>query len=165
MITIRRIDHVGLGVADLEDATQRWALQFGLTVRERGAERARLCCDDEPCAVELLAGAPPGFHHVAYELAADCPLEQARAHLSASGAPVNVEGGTLHTADADGNRIVLLPYREPASRRVPHARPAGVATRRASATARLTSTSSPLISGAGAVLHRGARHEAHRLAR
>jgi catechol 2,3-dioxygenase-like lactoylglutathione lyase family enzyme len=128
VITIRRIDHVGLGVADLEDATQRWALQFGLTVRERSAQRAWLCCDDEPCAVELLADAPPGFHHVAYELAADCPVEQAQAHLSAFGAPVRLDAGRLHTVDADGNAIVLLPYREPVSRRVAHARPAGVAT-------------------------------------
>jgi catechol-2,3-dioxygenase len=128
MITIRRIDHVGLGVADLEDATRRWALQFGLTVRERSSTRTRLSCDDEPCAVELLADAAPGFHHVAYELAAGCSLEQAGAHLSVFGAPVHVDGGTLHTADADGNAIALLPYREPVSRLVPHARPAGVAT-------------------------------------
>ena len=79
MITIRRIDHVGLGVAHLEDATRRWALQFGLTVRERSSTRTRLSCDDEPCAVELLADAAPGFHHVAYELAASCSLEQAGA--------------------------------------------------------------------------------------
>jgi catechol-2,3-dioxygenase len=127
MIMVRRIDHVGLGVADLEDATERWALQFGLTVRERSADRARLSCDDEPCAVELLANAAPGFHHVAYELAATCSLEEARDHLAAFGAPVEADSGRLRTADADGNTIVLLPYREPVSRRVPHARPAGVA--------------------------------------
>src|SRR5687768_4990882 len=32
-IDIRRIDHVCLRVADLEEATRRWAIQFGLSVR------------------------------------------------------------------------------------------------------------------------------------
>ena len=32
MISLRRIDHVSLFVTDLEDATKRWSLQFGLTV-------------------------------------------------------------------------------------------------------------------------------------
>ena len=37
MIAIRRIDHVALRVADLDEAARRWAIQFGLT--ERGARR------------------------------------------------------------------------------------------------------------------------------
>ncbi|HJS93114.1 MAG TPA: VOC family protein [Solirubrobacteraceae bacterium] len=114
-------------MADLKEATERWALQFGLTVRDLSAERARLACDDEPCAVELLADAPIGFHHVAYELAQSCSTEQARAHLAAFEARVEVGEGRVRTADADGNVIVLLPYREPVSRLVAHARPAGLA--------------------------------------
>jgi catechol 2,3-dioxygenase-like lactoylglutathione lyase family enzyme len=125
MITLRRIDHVGLRVADLEDAIERWALQFGLTIRDATAGSSRLACDDEPYALELLASEPVGLDHVAYELAAECPMIEARAHLETFGADVEEQDGALRTADADGNSIVLLPYREPASRLVPHARPAG----------------------------------------
>jgi catechol 2,3-dioxygenase-like lactoylglutathione lyase family enzyme len=85
-----------------------------------------LSCDDEPCALELISGAPAGLDHVAYELARGCSLEQARGHLVNYGAMVGDDGeGGLVTADADGNGIQIRPYREPASRLVPHARPAG----------------------------------------
>jgi catechol 2,3-dioxygenase-like lactoylglutathione lyase family enzyme len=126
MIELRRIDHVALRVADLEEAAARWAAQFGLSVRERDAERVALACDDEPYSLELLAGAPAGLDHVAYELARDCSIDQARAHLIEFGAQVEDDGsGGLLTADADGAAIQILAYREPASRLVPHARPAG----------------------------------------
>jgi catechol-2,3-dioxygenase len=127
MIALRRIDHVGLRVAELEEATERWALEFGLTIRGATAGSSRLACDDEPYAIELIASEAVGLDHVAYELAAECPMTQARAHIEAFGADVEEEDGALRTADADGNSIVLLPYREPASRLVPHARPAGSA--------------------------------------
>ncbi|HWD66050.1 MAG TPA: VOC family protein [Solirubrobacteraceae bacterium] len=121
---IGRLDHVALGVADVSEAAVRWAEQFGLTVRELGPERAELSCDDEAYCLELLAGEPPGLHHVGWELARDLSLTEARARLSEA----TERDGALWTADAEGNRIQLLPFREPASRLVPHARPAGGAT-------------------------------------
>jgi catechol-2,3-dioxygenase len=114
---------VGLRVADLDEAVERWCAQFGLAASAREPGRARLSCDDEPCAVELIAGERPGFDHVAYELAADCSLAQAHSHLEEWGAEVEDHGSRLRSEDADGNAIVLLPYREPRSRVVPHARP------------------------------------------
>ncbi|HTW11288.1 MAG TPA: VOC family protein [Solirubrobacteraceae bacterium] len=124
MIELHRIDHVCLRVADLDEAAARWAGQFGLAVRERDAERVALACDDEPYSLELIPGSPAGLDHVAYELARACSAEQAREHLLAFGAPVQSDGqGGLITADADGTAIQILPYREPASRLVPHARP------------------------------------------
>ncbi|MGH2862551.1 MAG: VOC family protein [Solirubrobacteraceae bacterium] len=128
MIALRRIDHVALRVADLDDATDRWCTQFGLHISDDLGDRVLLACDDEPCALELVAGSSAGFDHVAYELARDCSLEQARAHLVQYGAPVQDDGeGDLLTADADGNAVQIRPYREPASRLVAHARPAGEA--------------------------------------
>ena len=117
---IGRLDHVALGVADLDGAADRWAQQFGLTLREHDGASARLSCDDEPYSLELLAGQPPGLHHVAWELQRGCSLDDARARLGAA----EERDGALWTADPDGNGIELLPYREPDSRLVPQARPA-----------------------------------------
>jgi catechol 2,3-dioxygenase-like lactoylglutathione lyase family enzyme len=117
---IGRLHHVALGVADLDAAVERWAEQFGLTVRARDGACARLACDDEPYCLELLAGEPPGLHHVGWELTRDCSLADARAKLTAA----DERDGALWTSDPDGNTIELVPYREPASRLVPQARPA-----------------------------------------
>ena len=63
------IHHVGLRVADLEEATERWCRQFGFTVRERFADRALLRCAFEDYSLELIASSdPPGFDHAAWEL-------------------------------------------------------------------------------------------------
>jgi catechol 2,3-dioxygenase-like lactoylglutathione lyase family enzyme len=110
---IRRLDHVALGVADLQEAAARWSAQFGLTVRSLSDERATLACDDEPYCLELLAAEPPGLHHVGWELAPGAVCD---------GEPD--DHGSVWTADPDGNRIELLPHRAPASNLVPHARPA-----------------------------------------
>jgi catechol-2,3-dioxygenase len=127
MIELQRIDHVCLKVADLEEAAARWCAQFGLHVRERRGEAVLLACDDEPCALELIAGSPAGLDHVAYELARGCTLAQARAHLEAFGATVTAGDGLIETSDADGNGVQLLAHCEPESRLVAHARPAGAA--------------------------------------
>jgi catechol-2,3-dioxygenase len=126
MIELHRLDHIALRVGDLDEAAPRWAAQFGLTVRERSADRIALSCDDEPYALELLAANEqrPGLDHVGWELAQGCTLEQAREHLEAFGARVSQDDDGLRTVDADGNDVQILPYREPASRLVPHARPA-----------------------------------------
>lgn len=127
MIALRRIDHVGLRVVDLDEAADRWALQFGLTERSREPGRVALSCDDEPCALELFPadGEEPGFDHVAYELARDCSLADARAHLEGAGVAVREDGEGLRVSDPEGHEVQLLAYREPVSRLVPHARPAG----------------------------------------
>ena len=125
MISLRRIDHVCLRVADLDEAARRWALQFGLTERSRTANRVELSCDDEPRALELITGGRPGLDHVGYELSRDCTLEQARANLEALGIAVESLDDGIHVRDPDGNGVQVLPYREPGSRLTPHARPAG----------------------------------------
>jgi catechol-2,3-dioxygenase len=127
VIELRRLDHVCLRVADLDEAARRWALQFGLTERAREAGRAALSCDDEPLALELIGadGGEPGFDHVAYELARECAIETAQAHLDGLGVPAEIVDGRIELEDLEGNAIHLLPYAEPASRWVAHARPAG----------------------------------------
>jgi catechol 2,3-dioxygenase-like lactoylglutathione lyase family enzyme len=125
VIDLRRVDHVALRVDDVEDAAERWSAQFGLVVRERDAERARLACDDEPFCLELLGSEDgPGVEHVAYELRRACSLDDARAHLDGLEVPWEEHAGGLRVADREGNRVLVLPFREPASRWTPHARPA-----------------------------------------
>lgn len=128
MIELHKIDHVCLRVADLDEAAARWAVQFGLTERARDADRVALACDDEPCALELVLGAP-GLDHVGYELARACTLDDAAAHFDGLGvAYERVDDGhaepSLRLRDLEGNGVQVLPYRPPASRLVAHARPA-----------------------------------------
>jgi catechol 2,3-dioxygenase-like lactoylglutathione lyase family enzyme len=114
------LHHVALGVSDLDAAAARWSAQFGLAVRSLADGRALLACDDEPYCLELLGGEAPGLHHVAWELVRGASFD--------GGRDGDREGdGSVWTADPDGNRIQLMPFAEPASRLVPHARPAGVA--------------------------------------
>ncbi len=125
MIALRRLHHVAIGVADVAEAAERWSAQFGLHVVSQSVERAALACDDEPYSLELLAGEPAGLHHVGWELAADCPLPAAEEHLRSHGIDCARDGDGLVLSDPDGFGVQLLGFREPASRLVPHARPAG----------------------------------------
>jgi catechol 2,3-dioxygenase-like lactoylglutathione lyase family enzyme len=96
---IRRLDHVALRVADVAEASERWRLQFGLTERAPGV----LSCDDEPRALELIAGDEPGFDHVAYELTGS--LDDAAARL---GVPFTRFDDRIELADVEGNAIHRL---------------------------------------------------------
>jgi len=125
VISLRRIDHVCLRVADVQESARRWGLQFGLTERSRDAQRAVLSCDDEPYCLELILGERPGLDHVGYELAPACSLEQAHSHLRASGVTAVEDAEGLHLRDVEDNGVQIMPYREPSSRLVAHARPAG----------------------------------------
>lgn len=125
MIELHRLDHVALRVSELPAAAERWSAQFGLAIREAGPGRATLACDDEPFSLELIAGEPAGLDHVAWELARGCSPAEARAHLERHGIDVAAAGDGLRAVDADGHGVHILPYREPLSRLVPHARPAG----------------------------------------
>jgi catechol-2,3-dioxygenase len=129
MIALHRLDHVALHVADLDEAATRWSLQFGLTEQGRDAASVTLSCDDEPRALVLLAapdGVAPGFARVGWELAAGCSLDDAAAHLDGLGVDYAREGDRwLELRDLEENLLRVLPYREPPSRLVAHARPAG----------------------------------------
>jgi catechol 2,3-dioxygenase-like lactoylglutathione lyase family enzyme len=125
VISLRRIDHVSLRVTDVEDAARRWSVQFGLVERSRDERRARLACDDEPFSLELVVAEAPGIGHVAYELRRSCTLDDARRHFEDLGVAWEERDGGLEVADPEGNRVRVLPYREPTERWTAHARPAG----------------------------------------
>jgi catechol 2,3-dioxygenase-like lactoylglutathione lyase family enzyme len=112
LISLRRIDHVALRVADVDEAAPRWAIQFGLTERSRDGGRALLSCDDEPYALELIEGGQPGHDHTGFELRRSCTLEDAKRHLDAHGVAFEEREGCLFVADPDGNGVQLMPHRE-----------------------------------------------------
>lgn len=121
-----RIDHVALGVANLDEATARWCRQLGLVERRREDGRAYLACNDEPYCLELVADAEPGFHHVAFELHHGCSIADAIEHLEDRAIQFESRDGVVWVNDPDGRAIELLPNRRPASeidRWPQHARP------------------------------------------
>ena len=111
MIKLRRIDHVCLRVADVEEAASRWAVQFGLLDKGRSGGSALLACDDEPYSLELVQGADPGHDHTGFELAHGCSLDDARSHLRAHGVGWQELEGHLFELDPDGRGVELMPYR------------------------------------------------------
>jgi catechol 2,3-dioxygenase-like lactoylglutathione lyase family enzyme len=126
VIELHRIDHVCLRVADLEEASSRWQIQFALVERSRAGGRALLACNDEPYCLELVEGGAPGLDHFAFELAAGCSLDDARAHVEEQGVAWEEREGCLFVDDPDGRPVQVMPYRTPASmidRRPQHARP------------------------------------------
>ena len=115
MIRLHRLDHVCLRVADLDEASERWQIQFGLVERSRQDGRSRLACNDEPYCLELVEGESHGLDHYAYELAHDCSLDEARAHLEVNGLSWEERDGSLFVVDPDGRSVQVMPYRPPAS--------------------------------------------------
>ena len=113
MIRLHRIDHAAFRVADLDEASARWQIQFGLIERGRDEGRAFLACNDERYCLELVGGGIPGHDHSAFELAVDCPLDQARAHLESCGQPWEEREGSLFVDDPDGRSVQVMPYRSP----------------------------------------------------
>jgi catechol 2,3-dioxygenase-like lactoylglutathione lyase family enzyme len=128
VIRLRRIDHVRIRVADLDEAAARWAAEFGLVERSRADGVARLACDDEPYCVELstVEGGSPGIEHIGYELHEACSLTDAREHLEGMGIEAIDDQDGLLCRDPDGNGVHLLPARQRSGRElfVQHARPA-----------------------------------------
>jgi len=126
VIRLHRIDHVCLRVADLDEASHRWQLQFGLVERSRVEGRALLACNDEPYSLELVEGGRPGHDHFAFELHRGCSPDDARTHLDTLGQVWEEREGSLFVDDPDGRPVQLMPYREPdgdVARWPQHARP------------------------------------------
>ncbi|MFZ0973083.1 MAG: VOC family protein [Solirubrobacteraceae bacterium] len=110
---LRRIHHVCLRTRDLADATQRWAIQFGLSVRELTPERARLACAYEPYSLELVASDVPGADHAAFELARGVSLDDAASHLSGLGVAFERDSSAVRLRDPDGLGVELVAYAAP----------------------------------------------------
>jgi catechol 2,3-dioxygenase-like lactoylglutathione lyase family enzyme len=122
MISLRRIHHVCLRVQDLEAATDRWSIQFGLTARGERDGHSYLACDYEQYSLELVADGVPGHDHTGYELARGVSLIDATSHLEALGVRYERAGSSLHFQDPDGHGIELVQFEPPDDPRPPIAR-------------------------------------------
>ena len=117
MILVRKIDHVCLRVKDVAAASRRYSLQFGLTIREAGADRALLACDYEPYSLELVRAPDSGeigFAHCAWQLRRSVSLEDARAHLRGLGIAFDDHVERLELLDGEGfeHHLVAFPHEE-----------------------------------------------------
>ena len=113
---VRRMDHVALRVND-PDATARWYEQtLGLTSRFVGVwgPGAPLMLGAGDCCVALVAGEPPGFAHLAFEVAPE-DLDEIQQPLVGAGTPIrHANHGINHSiyfTDPNGIEIELTAYK------------------------------------------------------
>jgi catechol 2,3-dioxygenase-like lactoylglutathione lyase family enzyme len=117
------LHHVGLKVAEVDEAMARWSHILGLHGEKLPDGRAILRCAHEDYALALRQTADtPFLDYVCYELAHGVTLDQARRALAASSVPVDTvsvpnRGDGIALTDPDGNAIVLVPRVRPADRR------------------------------------------------
>src|SRR4029079_10361203 len=109
MIEIRRIDHVALRVANLDEAEHRGAIQFGLTEVERVGHHAFLRCAYEPYSVQLVGAGAPGHDHTGWEPLRSCTIDHDSAPLDRHGVDYEHNDGALHFSVPDGYGIELMP--------------------------------------------------------
>ena len=104
------IHHAGIRVADLDEAVERWCVQFGLTLAERDGDRAYLRCAFEDYAIELIQSDTPGFDHSAWELAPGASLGD----VGLDGDRLDRPGRTpsLLLDDPDGHGVEIVEWTE-----------------------------------------------------
>jgi catechol-2,3-dioxygenase len=108
------IHHVGLRVFDPDEAAERWARQFGLSVAERHEDRVLLRCAFEDYSLELIrSDDPPGFDHAAWELAPGFSLDEVDLQGEPSERPGRSPSLTLR--DPDGHGVEIVEWTERAS--------------------------------------------------
>ncbi len=117
------VHHVGLKVADVGEAMERWSHLLGLHGEMLTDGHAILRCTYEDYALVLRPSPdPPSLDYVCYELASGVSLDAAADRLTAGGAsfssivlPRQREG--LAVRDPDGHTVVLTPRIAPEDRR------------------------------------------------
>jgi len=125
MMQVRRLDHFGVDVADLERATRFYTEILGMTIEMRLPDQVLLRYGDGNCALFLKPDRQPGGRdqiehplgksHHAFEVDY-AELEQARAIFAARGIPFHpaIDWGDhdcLYFLDPDENLLELVAYR------------------------------------------------------
>jgi catechol 2,3-dioxygenase-like lactoylglutathione lyase family enzyme len=122
---VRRLDHFGLDVADLERAERFYTDVLGMTVRMRLADQVLLSYGAGSCALFFKPGRTPGSpdqianplgeSHHAFEVSWE-DYQAARALFAARGIPHHapIDWGDhecLYFLDPDGNLLEVVGYR------------------------------------------------------
>ncbi|MFH5821158.1 VOC family protein [Georgenia sp. AZ-5] len=118
MIKLYDIDHVSLGVEDLDAAAHSWQVEFGLLERERENGRAYLACNYEPYSLVLEKTNTPGIQYAAYNLHPGFSLADAEKHLREHHVDYVRTDDAVAFTDPEGNGVRLVPYRRRAGQDV-----------------------------------------------
>lgn len=130
MIRVKRLDHFGVDVSDLDRSERFYTDVLGMTVRMRLPDQRLLRYGDGSCALFFTPDRAPGdpdqirnplgkSHH-AFEVSWE-DLEAARRLFADQGIPHHapIDWGDHHCLyflDPDGNLLELVGYREPRDR-------------------------------------------------
>ncbi len=112
MIKLHDIDHVVIGVEDLDTASDSWQIEFSMLERNRDGGRSFLACNYEDYSVVLEKANIPGIKQTAYNLHPDFTIEDAARHLKSVGVGYKREEHAVAFVDPEGNGVKLVPYRE-----------------------------------------------------
>jgi catechol 2,3-dioxygenase-like lactoylglutathione lyase family enzyme len=124
-VRLRRLDHFGVDVADLERAERFYRDVLGMSVQMRLADQVVMRGGETSCALFLKPDRPPadlehvknplGKSHHAFEVGWD-DLTAAQALFAARGVPYHApidwgDHDCLYFLDPDGNLLELVGYR------------------------------------------------------
>lgn len=111
MIKLHDIDHVVMGVEDLDASTQQWQDEFGLTHTGREGKQSFLACNYEKPSLILEKAPTAGIIHAAYQLAPELTLDDAEKHLKEHRVEFTRSEEGVTFADLEGNGIQFVEYR------------------------------------------------------
>lgn len=111
MIKLYDIDHVSMGVEDLDTAAHSWGIEFGLIERSREENRSYLACNYEPYSVVLEKSNTAGIQYAAYNLHPDFSLEDAEKHLKEHHVDYVRTENAVEFKDPENNGVQFVPYR------------------------------------------------------
>lgn len=111
MIKLHDIDHVLLGVEDVDASAHQWQDEFGLTqVGTEGRDRL-LACNYEPPSLVLRQTPEAGILHSAYQLAPEVSLNDAERHLREHRVEYARSDEGVTFRDPEGNGVQFVEYR------------------------------------------------------
>ena len=110
MFKLHDIDHVVMGVEDLDESTQQWQDEFGLTHVGREGAQSFLACNYEKPSLILEKAPQAGIIHTAYQLHPESTLEDAAAHLKGKRVEFTRTEAAISFADLEGNGIQFVEY-------------------------------------------------------
>ncbi|MGO1543304.1 MAG: VOC family protein [Gulosibacter sp.] len=111
MIKLSDIDHVKFGVKDVDESSNSWQVEFGLTERTREGRESYLAVNYEPYSIVVEESEEVGIQYAAYNLHPDFSLEDAEQHLKAVGVDYIRSANAIDFVDPENNGVRYVPFR------------------------------------------------------